>query len=303
MKLALLNAIRTFEVAARQRSFKKAAEELFVTPAAVSYQIKQLEQQLGMPLFERGHRKVVLTPAAQRCLPLLTEGFDQIALAMEQLQASAQPRNFVVSAGPAFTVKWLAPQMHQFAAEHADVSISIMAGLGLANFRHDQVDAAIRVGQFDSSGLFVVKLASETLVPMCHPRWLEQHGPISDPAELFNFPMIHDDSMLMIRQTSGWKTLAETLGIDVARAEKGLRFNQSDHALQAAIDGAGVLLGRRVLAQPDILAGRLQCLFTELEMATEVDYHFVCLQEKAELYEIETFLQWLNTLLQDSLPD
>ncbi|WP_027858621.1 transcriptional regulator GcvA [Marinobacterium jannaschii] len=297
-KLPPLNAIRAFEAAARHRSFKKAAQELFVTPAAISYQIRQLEQQLGVQLFERENRKVILTADAQRCLPYLSNGFEQISRGIGKLVESRQPQRFIVAAGPAFTVKWLAPGLQQFTRQHSDINVSVMASIDLADFRNDGVDAAIRFGNLDHSGLYSEKLADETLVPMCSPGWLAQQKPLEDARDLFSLPLIHDDSIFFAPEVPGWDTVAEKLGLPEAEAQKGLRFNQADHALQAAMDGAGVLLGRRVLATPDLQAGRLVTLFPELEMEVGMAHHFVCLKEKADLYQIRTFQQWLQQLLQ-----
>lgn len=297
MRLPPLNAIRAFEAAARLQSFKKAAEELFVTPAAVSYQIKVLEEALGVELFERENRKVILTPAAQRALPFIAEGFDQISKGVEKLAEPKGSKLFTVSAGPAFIVKWLAPRMHDWALRHPEVNLNVMANLSLINFRTDSVDAAVRFGVFDHSGLFVEKLIDESVVPLCHPLWLEQHGPFESAEQLFQQTLIHDDSLSFNAKAPTWQTLADNLAYREFDAGKGVHFTQADHALQSAVDGAGVVLGRRGLATPDIEAGRLIALFPEHEMSAGMAHYFVCLEGRQELPEILLFRLWLRSIM------
>lgn len=296
MRLPPLNAIRAFESAARHLSFKKAAEELFVTPAAISYQIKLLEQQLGMTLFERQNRQVVLTREAQRALPFLAMGFEQIEKGMSLLEQVASP-NYVVSSGPAFAIKWLAPRLHEFSALHSDINASILASLHLTNFRVEPVDAAVRFGRVNDRSLFAAKLVDESVVPLCDPGWLATRGGVSEPADIFNHPLIHDDSIFFDPSAPDWESYARLQGITGADTQTGVRFNQADHAIQAAIDGAGIVLSRSLLAEPDVRAGRLVRLFPETAMDTGMARYFVCPKEKADRHENQAFLAWLKSLL------
>ena len=296
MRLPPLNAIRAFEVASRHLSFKKAAEELFVTPAAISYQIKMLEQQLGMTLFERHNRQVVLTKEAQRALPFLAMGFEQIEKGMSLLGQASSP-NYVVSTGPAFAIKWLAPRLHEFSAQYPDINASIMASLHIANFRVEPIDAAVRFGRIDDKSLFTEKLVDEYVVPLCHPDWLASQGGVTKPADIFKHPLIHDDSIFFDPAAPDWEGYARQQGIAGVDTQSGVRFNQADHAIQAAIDGAGIVLSRSLLAEPDVRAGRLIKLFPETAMDTGMVRYFACPKEKADRHENQAFLAWLKSLM------
>lgn len=298
MRLPPLNAIRAFEVASRHLSFKKAAEELFVTPAAISYQIKLLEEHLGMTLFERHNRQVVLTKEARQALPLLSLGFEQIEKGIGLLEQVSSP-NFVVSTGPAFAIKWLAPRLHEFSALYPDVNASILASLHITNFRVEPVDAAVRFGRFDDTHLFAEKLVDEFVVPLCHPGWLAAQGGLRQPADIFDHPLIHDDSIFFDPSAPSWESYAQQQGITGVDTHSGVRFNQADHALQAAMDGAGIVLSRSLLAEPDVRAGRLVKLFPETAMDTGMARYYACPREKADRRENQVFLAWLKSLLAD----
>jgi len=298
MRRPPLNAIRAFEAASRHLSFKKAAEELFVTPAAVSYQIKLLEKQLGVKLFERKNRQVILSPDALRALPYLTQGFEQIEKGIGLLEQQAC-KNYVVSSGPAFAIKWLAPRLNEFATQHPEINANILASLGISNFRTEAIDAAIRFGRVDPTGLFVEKLEDEYVVPLCHPNWLKAQTPIHSPADMFSHPLIHDDSLGFDNNAPSWESYALAQHINNVETQSGIRFNQADLALQAAIDGAGIVLGRSSLAVPDIKAGRLVQLFPETALSTGMARYFVCPLEKADRYENRAFLSWVKTLLNE----
>lgn len=165
MKLPPINSIKAFEACARHLSFKSAAEELFVTPAAISYQIKILEDFLGVELFIRENRSVLLTPAAQRCYLDIKSGFEHIARGVGKAQSEQKSRVLTVGAGPAFTIKWLAPRLHAFTSEHPNIDARISSSLGVSDLRHDPIDAAIRFGNINDEDLLAIPLAEETVVP------------------------------------------------------------------------------------------------------------------------------------------
>ena len=298
MKLPPLNSIRAFEATARHLSFKLAAEELFVTPAAISYQIKSLEDYLGVRLFIRENRSILMTPAAQRCYNEIKSGFEQIAKGIEKAQSEQNNGVLTVSAGPAFTIKWLAPRLHEFIDLHPDIDAKISASLTFSDLRHDTVDAAIRFGNSQDPSLYSEKLADEVLVPLCHPNLLKGKHPLTDINNLRAHPLIHDDSVNFKHDHPGWAEYIQEKGVTGVNSQKGVRFNQADHALQAAIDGNGILLGRRTLALPDLLAGRLIAPFGEWKIETHLSYYFVCLKEKAEHHKIQAFKRWISQLLQ-----
>ncbi|MGI9355850.1 MAG: LysR family transcriptional regulator, partial [Rhizobiaceae bacterium] len=173
-RLPSLNALRAFEAAARSLSFRKAAEELFVTPSALSYQIKQLEDQLQMPLFERLNRAVALTEAGRRLYPGIHEGLERMQGAVRTVGRTAQDKVLVVSSGPAFAAKWLAPRVYKFVDQHPDIELRIAAGLKLTDFNVDEVDIALRFGGGDYPGLFVEPLFDEAVLPLASPEYVER---------------------------------------------------------------------------------------------------------------------------------
>ncbi len=294
MRLPPLNAIRAFEVSARHLSFKQAAEELFVTPAAISYQIKTLEEFLGVELFIRENRAILLTPAGQRCFIDIKNGFEQIARGIEKAQAEQKSGILTINTAPAFTVKWLAPRLHLFAEKYPDIDARISASLSFSDLHHDSADAAIRFSSTQDSSLYTEKLLDETSLPLCHPDLLTDKRPLKTPEDLKHHTLIHDDALLFNPQAPTWKSCLEEIGIYDIDTQRGIRFNQADHALQAAIDGSGVLLGRRILATPDIRAGRLAVPFPEWEIPTGISLYFVCQKEKAEQHKVKVFKEWLK---------
>lgn len=300
MRLPPLNAIRAFEASARHLSFKAAAEELFVTPAAISYQIKTLEEFIGVELFIRENRSTLLTPAAQRCFSDIKGGFEQIARGIKKARAEQKSGLLTVSAGPAFTIKWLAPRLHAFLESHPDIDARISSGLGFADLRHDAIDAAIRFGNVRDDALFAQKLVSEQLIPLCHPSLLEGKHSLSKPENIQHHSLIHDDSLNFNPGAPGWPECLQQANISHIQTERGIHFNQADHALQAAMDGQGIILARRVLATPDIQAGRLVCPFPEWEIDTGMSYYFVCLKEKAEQHKVSIFMEWMKQQLKDA---
>lgn len=295
MRLPPLNAVRAFAVAARHLSFKAAAAELFVTPAAITYQIKTLEDYLEVALFVRENRSISLTPAGQRCFNDVEAGFALIARGIQKAQQDNREHQLVVTAGPAFTIKWLAPRLHEFADQYPALQASVSASLHSVDLEREAVDVGIRFGYRNTDpALHVESFAHERVVPLCHPTLAVE---LTDkPADLLQHTLIYDDSMLFSQQPVGWREWLLNAGVKVDEAPPGLHFNQADHALQAAIDGSGIVLGRRVLAIPDIMAGRLTVLFPELEMDTGLEHFFVCLRDKLELEKVSCFREWVRGL-------
>lgn len=297
MRLPPLNSVRAFEAAARHLSFKRAAEELFVTPAAVSYQIKILEDFLGIELFVRENRLVLLTQAGQRCYSDIKSGFEQIAKGIEKAQAEQKSGILTVSAGPAFTVKWLAPRLHEFVEQYPDIDARVSASLSFADLRHDNIDAAIRFGNIPKGDIAIEELMGEVAIPLCHPNLLTGSNGFNSPKALAQHTLIHDDSLIFNPKAPTWESCLREKGISEVDPSRGLRFNQADHALQAAIDGSGVILARRVLALPDIQAGRLVAPFPDWKIPTGMSYYFASLPEKASTYKVSAFRDWIKNVL------
>ncbi len=255
-----LNALRAFEAAARHLSMAKAADELNVTPGALSHQIRGLEDLIGVQLFERGVRSIALTGAGARLYPGLREAFSRMREAVDTLDEADRDRMLVVSALPGFTAKWLAPRLYRFAALHPDIDTRIASSGALANFRTDGVHVSLRnlpESFAPEPDLVYERLFAASYMPVCSPRLIERLGPFDTPAALAHAPLIHDDSLATWTKTIGWAEWFALAGVAEVDASRGLRFSSSDHALDATVEGAGVLLASDVLAYDELRTGRL----------------------------------------------
>jgi LysR family glycine cleavage system transcriptional activator len=252
-----LNALRAFEASARHLSFVKAADELSVTPAAVSHQVKKLEEFLGFPLFRRRSRGLLLVETGQSLLSELSEVFLHLDKAMERVIDHDSRGTLTLSVAPTFAVMWLIPRLQKFYVLYPDIDVRISTGLGLVDFQRDDFDAAIRLGSGQWFGLESTKLFDESVSPMCSPRLLAGPDAIKSPNYLRNQVLLHNHSMDYDPDAPTWKKWLEAAGASGVDASRGTHFSLPDHGLQAAIDGAGVVLGWRFLSAKDLAAGRV----------------------------------------------
>lgn len=287
-RLPSLTALRAFEAAARHMSFAKAADELFVTPAALSYQIKSLEAELGQPLFRRLNRAVELTEAGRALAPGASDAFEKLTKTWRDVRRMQDSGVLTVTAGPAFTAKWLAPRMYDFAQAHPDIELRFVAGLKFADFDRDEVDVAIRFGLKADPGLYSEPLIEEWVTPMMAPTMVNQ---FKTPAGLTQATLIHDDSMANFPRFGDWTMWAKAARLNMDTTH-GLRFSQADHALDAAMSGAGVVLGRVSLAARAIEAGRLVAPF-QLGIVVEPKFRFVCPKGNETRPKIAAFHDWV----------
>ncbi len=286
-----LNALRAFEATARHLSFTVAAEELSVTPAALSHQIKGLEDFLGQRLFLRKVRAIELTPAGLALYPGLHAAFLQIRQTVELIDRAPNDKVLVVSAPPGFTAKWLAPRLYRFLSANPAIDARISATQALANFTTDGVDIAIRNSRSEPRGLWSRRLLGITLLPVASPRLVAAHR-ITVPADLAHVPLIHDDmlgSLNGLPTWAGWLAAAGVEGINLAR---GLRFSSPDHALEAAVEGAGFLLAHKALAHDDLRTGRLVAPFA-LELETERAFELTCPESHLRRPAVKAFADWI----------
>ena len=295
-------ALRVFESAARHLSFKLAAEELFITPAAVSQQIKTLENQLGVKLFNRHSRGLTLTDAARRGLPQLVRGFDSLVEGVESIrEAQSQPRLSIWMA-PSFASKWFVPRLTRFSEKHPDIDLEISANPNLVdsaasrtsipveNFRRDNVDVVIRFGKGDYPGCKVEKLFSVSAIPLCSPELLRGKHSLKTPQDLRHHTLIHDNTRYEGRPE--WSTWLEAAGVTDIDASRGLHFNHGNLAINAAVDGQGVVLSMKALASGDIAAGRLVTPFN-ISLPLKSAYYMITLEEMSEAPQIAAFRNWL----------
>jgi LysR family glycine cleavage system transcriptional activator len=292
-----LSLLRSFEAVARQLSFSKAAEELHVTPGAVSQQIRALEELLGAKLFDRTRRSVILTEAGVRMLPDIQSGLDMLSRACSSKAVPLSGRTLTISVAPSFASKWLLPRLPDFYDRHSDIDVRISATVGLADFKRDKVDLAIRLGYGRYAGLHSEPLFTEALTPLCSPELLKGKGRIRTVDDLRKHRLIHDTSIPGDDDHSAWDRWLALAGAKHVRANRGARFTLAELAMQAAIDGVGVVLGRVVLAEGDLAARRLVRPFA-LTLPLDVSYFLVWSKAGAPRPEILSFRNWLFSSLE-----
>ena len=286
-----LNALRAFEATARHLSFKNAAEELFVTPAALSHQIKALEERFGQPLFVRKMRSIALTAAGEALYPGLRLAFAQMRQSVELLTRLPGDNVLVVSASPGFTSKWLAPRLWRFMQAHPEVETRVSASVGLANFTTDGVDIAIRNSRRPTNGLWARPLLPISLLPVVSPVLAAAHG-LSTPADLAKVPLIHDEMLGAVTGTPRWPDWFAAVGLPAPHGGTNLRFTSPDHALDAAVEGAGALLAHYVLAHDDLRTGRLMSPFGP-RLFTPNAFRLVAPEEHLKRPKVKAFVDWI----------
>jgi LysR family glycine cleavage system transcriptional activator len=291
-RLPPLNSLRAFVAAARHLSLAKAADELAVTPGAVSQQIKQLEDHLGVALFRRTNRQLLLTDEGQACLPGLVEAFDRMHEALREIARVGQDGRLTVSVAPSLASKWVVPRLDRFGARHPEIDVLVSASMHLADFESEDLDCAIRYGAGRYPGLVVEKLMEESVVPVCSPALLAEK-PLATPAGLKDFTLLHDDSPDLDPSCPDWRMWLRAAGVDAVDARRGLRFNQSSLVVEAAISGRGVALAKARLAADDIRAGRLVALFGAKQPIQHA-YYFVAPPAKSALKRVQAFRKWLQ---------
>ncbi len=294
-----MSTLRSFEAVARQLSFSKAAQELHVTPGAVSQQISSLEDMLGIRLFDRTRRSVTLTDAAMHMLPDIQAGLEMLARAISSKTSPAGETSLAISVAPSFASKWLLPRLPTFYEQHPDIDLRISATVGLADFKRDKVDLAIRLGHGEYPGLHAEPLFTEALTPFCSPDLLKRKGTLRKPDDLRTHRLIHDTSIPSGGEHGAWEQWLKLAGAKNVTARRGVRFTLAELAMQAAIDGAGVVLGRVVLAEGDVVAGRLVRPF-KIALPLDMSYFLVRSSERPPRYEIQCFREWLFNSLKCS---
>ncbi|MFY9240942.1 MAG: transcriptional regulator GcvA [Roseovarius sp.] len=291
-RLPPLTALRAFDAAARHMSFQRAAAELNVTPAALSFQIKSLEEHLGAPLFIRSTRAVSLTEAGSALAPGARDGFETLSSAWRAARRVNDHASLTVTAGPAFTAIWLAPRLYSFAQAHPEIELRLSAGLGLVDLTRTEVDVAIRFGYGpDPDTLFAETFLRDWVVPMMTPEVAAQ---TPDLASMAQANLIHQDDLRFLDPPTDWPAWFRAMGLP-PRDWSGQRFSQADHAMDAALSGAGVLLGRVSLAAPLLDAGRLVAPF-KTGLKTIAHYRILCVAGTEERPQIKAFREWLKNL-------
>jgi LysR family glycine cleavage system transcriptional activator len=301
-----LSSLRAFEAAARHMSFRKAAEELNVTPAAISHQLKTLEDYLGVRLFRRANRRVELTPAARAAVPYLHEGFKAIVEGVERLRRGEGSNMLTVSAAPSFAGKWLMPRLHRFVSRFPQIDVRLLARMRSArpvtaalpvrrdinDTSLDDADVAIRFGDGDFPGMRVERLLELTVTPMASPQLLRSGEPLQRIEALRHYTLLHDDTGYFRSGRLNWDCWLHAAGVTGIDTSHGVHFSHANLAIDAAVDGLGVLLSLPALAAADLAVGRLVTPF-ELRLPTDYSYYIICDPEESERPAIQAFTDWL----------
>jgi LysR family glycine cleavage system transcriptional activator len=285
-RLPSLNALKAFEAAARHESFTRAADELSVTQGAVSHQVKALELELGIRLFDRERQKLNITRAGLSYLEVVRDAFDRIALGTERIQHLSRAGALTVSTSPDFAAKWLVNRLGRFAETHPDIDLRISATMHHVDFAREDVDLAVRHGDGNWAGHDVVRLCSEQLFAVCSPKLVSGPHRIREPSDVLRFPLLHLDDR------KDWSEWLEAAGVVDAEVSHGPVLNRASMIIDAAVDGQGIALARTTLAAWDLINGRLVRPFaTALRLSKS--YWIVCPKATSMLPKITTFRGWL----------
>lgn len=287
-----LTSLRTFEAAARLGSFTRAARELHVTPAAVSHQIRGLEEYLGITLFRRTTRRLVLTDQATAAAESLRDAFERIGQGVELLRSSGKGGTLSVSASPAFATRWLVGRLPRFQKQHARVQLHIKASPSPVDFDQDEVDVAIRIGRGGVEGAVAVKLFDECVAPVASPAFLRQHR-LRRPADIAKSVLLHDGSMRRAGRPQGWQDWFRAAGVPQADTRHGTHFDDGHLALQAAAAGSGIALGRLVYAVDDLAAGRLRIAFAPV-IRMDIAYYLLIPEQRVSVPAVVAFRGWIE---------
>ena len=291
-RLPPLNALRAFEAAARRLSISKAAEELNVTPAAVSHQVKALEEFLGHALFRRLNRALMLTDAGQILLPGLRDGFDHLALAVEKLSARRDDDSLTISTSPSFAAKWLVPRFDRFRVAHPHIELRIDATDRVVDLTRGEADIAIRYGAGDYPGLRSELLIWDEVFPVCSPRLCMGPPPLTKPEDLAGHTLLHVKWDVLRETAPSWHMWLLAGGVGGVDATRGPRFNLDSMALQAAIEGHGVALVSGALLADDLAAKRLVRPF-DLSLPMPFGYYVVVTERALTQPNVAAFFDWI----------
>ena len=289
-RLPPLNALRAFEAAARHLSFTKAADELSVTQAAVSHQVKALEESLGIQLFRRFNRRLMLTDAGQAYLPALTESLDRIEAATRRLRAEDETGPLKVTVANSVAAKWLLPRLPRFQKQHPEIDVLVSASDTVVDFTRDDFDMGIRFGRGEYPGLRVDLLMRDRVFPVCSPELLVGPDPLSTPADLKHHALLHEQSAP--GELPGWREWLRVAGLSGINPDRGPVYSHASLVLQAAIDGQGVALARDSLAALDLEARRLVQPFGPT-LPSKFSCYAVAPPATADRPKVKAFRDWL----------
>ncbi len=289
-----LDALRGFDAAARHLSFTRAAAELHLTQSAMSRQIKSLEEALGVALFERRHRALLLTAAGQSYHRTVAEVLRTLREATAKLQPEPADRALAVSTTISFASLWLVPRLGEFQRLHPEIDVRVSAKNEIVDLARDRIDLAIRYCPRDRAGAGAVKLFGERILPVASPRLVPK--PLATPQDIARHRLLHYEDPQYAFPWLSWQTWFETFGVTPPAGVRGLRFSNYEQIVQAAIEGEGIALGRFPLVERDIRAGRLIApLARRFSTATSTRAFWIAVAEHArERPEAAAFVAWVK---------
>lgn len=285
-KLPPLTALPAFDAAARHLSFTKAAAELNLTHGAISRAIRNIEDRLGVLLFERGTRSMRLTPAGAAYAAEIGAALDRIGAATIVATAHRSATVLNVSTSDGFAGRWLVPRLHRFHRAHRDFDVRLSTSGVFADFVRDGIDIAIRYGMGGYEGVVSEFLSEEDVSPVCSPTLLQGEYPLREPRDLKHHTLIHDNFRI------GWATWLRRAGLDDINPDSGVKFDSANYAVEAAMHGEGVLLGRSALVSAELATGRLVKPF-DLALESAWKYYVVYPEGALRQKKVRTFRDWL----------
>jgi LysR family glycine cleavage system transcriptional activator len=286
--LPSLNGLRAFEAAARHLSFTRAAAELNVTQTAISHTIHRLEEQLGVQLFIRRNRALLLTREAQSYVPAVRAAFEDLRQATARLQRPERDGVLTVSTTASLAAKWLVSRVAAFQEANPAIEVRMTTSAHLVDFQREAVDMAVRYGRGVWPGLRAQWLMAEDIFPVCSPALLTAPHPLRTPADLADHTLLHATA-----SREDWQLWLTAAGLPVELAKRrGLSFDQTFMAIQAAMDGLGVALGRTPFVEADIAAGRLVVPF-DVVLPADAGFYVVAPEETVDTPKIALFRAWL----------
>lgn len=284
-----LRALKAFESSARHLSFTKAAKELFVTQAAISHQIKSLEDKTGVKLFKRFNRSLKLTTNGHVYLLSITESLEQLEKASRQLSNRNTKGSLKISLLPSFATKWMARRIWKFQDKFPDIDVNVSAFEGLVDFKNESFDVGIRYGRGNWQDVYCELLLEERVFPICSRSVYKKLVQNPDPSILLKHSLVHDDY-----SPDDWNMWFEKASINVSQSIKGTRFSHTVMMLESIENGKGFALGRTPLVIDDLQRKLLYAPF-KISIPSEYSYYFVCAKGVEESPKVVEFKKWIMT--------
>ena len=285
-KLPPLNSLRAFEAAARHLSFTRAADELFVTQAAISHQVKGLEDYLGHRLFKRLPRNLTLTAQGAALMPVLADAFDDIANAIVSLKQDKAGSLLNVRLAPSFAAKWLSPRLKDFWELHPEIDLCMFHAHNPVDFEREDIDLAVTYGKGDWKGVESTPIITLDFFPVASPAWLANNEPLVKPEQLLNVMLLHDASPY------AWSEWLRQAGVKGVNNKRATTMDDTNVLIQAAIDGQGVALGSTLFVEDHLASGRLVIVFDQV-LITDYAYYVVCPKANLQRPDVRALKEWL----------